>query len=114
VTAIDPASLFATGETSLPRFRHVGDLTLDLFHHDGRVDDQWLSLEPHEFALLWRWAREPGGCFPQRSLMRWASHHASVQQENQHLLAKLCAFRLEGILACRDACCRCLSGSAAS
>lgn len=109
MSAIDPAHLFASGETMLPRFRHVGDLTLDLFHHDGRVDDRWLGLEPHEFALLWRWAREPRACFSQRTLHRWARPHASVEQASAALLAKLRAFRLVDILACRDPFCPCLA-----
>jgi DNA-binding response OmpR family regulator len=43
-----------------PRFRAAGDLTLDLFHRDGRVDAEWLGLSLCEFALLWRLAAEPG------------------------------------------------------
>lgn len=42
-----------------PRFREAGDVTLDRFHHDGRVDDRWLNLQPGEFALLWRLAARP-------------------------------------------------------
>lgn len=43
-----------------PRFREAGELTLDLFHRDGRVDDIWLGLLPEEFAVLWRLAERPG------------------------------------------------------
>lgn len=43
-----------------PRFRAAGDLTLDLFHRDGRVDAEWLGLSASEFALLWRLAAAPG------------------------------------------------------
>jgi DNA-binding response OmpR family regulator len=43
-----------------PRFRAAGDLTLDLFHRDGRVDAEWLGLSLCEFALLWRLASAPG------------------------------------------------------
>ena len=43
-----------------PRFREAGEMVLDLFHRDGRVDDQWLGLRPREFALLWRLAAKPG------------------------------------------------------
>ena len=43
-----------------PRFREAGDLTLDLFHHDGRVEDVWLGLHPREFAMLWLLAERPG------------------------------------------------------
>jgi len=44
----------------IPRFREVGDVTLDLFHRDGRVEAKWLALHPREFALFWRLAEEPG------------------------------------------------------
>lgn len=47
-------------EAAVPRFRAVGDLTLDLFNHDGRVDAEWLGLSLQEFALLWRLAAAPG------------------------------------------------------
>lgn len=47
-------------EPDAPRFRAVGDLTLDLFNHDGRVDAEWLGLSLAEFALLWRLAAAPG------------------------------------------------------
>ena len=43
----------------MPRFREAGDLTLDLFHRDGRVDDKWLGFHPREFKLLWRLAEQP-------------------------------------------------------
>lgn len=44
----------------MPRFLEAGDVTLDLFHRDGRVQDNWLHLHPREFALLWRMAESPG------------------------------------------------------
>lgn len=49
-------------DVALPgrRFRAAGDLTLDLFHRDGRVDAEWLGLSASEFALLWRLAAAPG------------------------------------------------------
>jgi DNA-binding response OmpR family regulator len=43
-----------------PRFRVAGEMVLDQFHSDARVDAQWLGLAPREFALLWRLARTPG------------------------------------------------------
>jgi len=43
-----------------PRFREAGEMVLDQFHRDGRVDAQWLGLHPCEFALLWRLAEQPG------------------------------------------------------
>lgn len=51
---------FRSGDLSASRFREVGDVTLDLAHRDGRVEDKWLGLQPPEFALLWRLAEEPG------------------------------------------------------
>ncbi|WP_073976983.1 hypothetical protein [Erythrobacter donghaensis] len=43
-----------------PRFREAGEMVLDQFHRDGRIDAQWLGLHPREFALLWRLAAQPG------------------------------------------------------
>ncbi len=51
---------FAENAPKGPRFRVTGDLVLDLFHRDGRVDDRWLGLTAREFALLWRLAARPG------------------------------------------------------
>ena len=51
---------FPGSDTLIPRFREAGDLTLDLFHRDGRVEDRWLGLHPREFELLWRLAEQPG------------------------------------------------------
>lgn len=50
----------AGNEVAVGRFREAGDLTLDLKHRDGRVDDLWLGLSPCEFGLLWRLAEQPG------------------------------------------------------
>ncbi|UYV16899.1 hypothetical protein [Porphyrobacter sp. ULC335] len=55
-----PTGHFPDPDGSVPRFREAGDLTLDLTHQDGRVDDCWLGLHPREFALLWRLAEQPG------------------------------------------------------
>ena len=54
----------------IPRFRVAGDLTLDLFHRDGRVDDRWLAFHPREFELLWRLAEEPGRRMTRQELLR--------------------------------------------
>lgn len=43
-----------------PRFRAAGEMVLDQFHRDARVDAQWLGLGAREFALLWRLAEQPG------------------------------------------------------
>lgn len=52
--------LFPDSDALIPRFREIGDVTLDLVHRDGRVEDRWLSLHPREFELLWRLAQKPG------------------------------------------------------
>ena len=60
MNAPPPAGLFPANAVVIPRFREAGDVTLDLMHRDGRVDDRWLALKPREFALLWRLAQQPG------------------------------------------------------
>lgn len=55
-----PSGHFSDPSGEGPRFRAAGDLTLDLFHRDGRVDDLWLGLLPDEFAILWKLAAQPG------------------------------------------------------
>jgi DNA-binding response OmpR family regulator len=60
VNAPLPCSHFCDTGGDGPRFREAGELVLDRAHHDGRVDDRWLDLTPHEFALLWRLAADPG------------------------------------------------------
>lgn len=52
--------LWPGSEELIPRFIEAGDITLDLFHRDGRVDGQWIRLHPREFELLWRLAQSPG------------------------------------------------------
>lgn len=60
MNAPSPRGQFPRNDAMFPRFREAGDVTLDLFHRDGRVDDCWLALNPREFALLWRLAEESG------------------------------------------------------
>lgn len=45
---------------SLPRFRQVGTVRLDLLARDVFVGDRKAGLHPREFALLWRLADRPG------------------------------------------------------
>lgn len=61
----------------LPRFREVGDVTLDLLHRDGRVEDSWLGLHPREFELIWRLAQQPGERLTRRQLLSevWRIEH---------------------------------------
>lgn len=60
------ADMFST----LPRWRSVGPLTLDLFHRDARLGPRWLALHPREFGLLWRLADNPGWVVTRRQLLR--------------------------------------------
>lgn len=61
---------FPEEDALIPRFREAGDVTLDLFHRDGRVDDRWLGFHPREFELLWRLAETPGERITRRQLLR--------------------------------------------
>ncbi len=69
---------FPGSEVIIPRFREAGDVTLDLFHRDGRVEDRWLALHPREFALLWRLAEQPGQRMTRQQLLAavWRIHFA--------------------------------------
>lgn len=60
---------FPDDDAFIPRFREAGDVTLDLLHRDGRVDDRWLGLHPREFGLFWRLAQEPGQRVSKRRLL---------------------------------------------
>ena len=62
-------NFFPQTDSMIPRFREVGEITLDLFHRDGRVDDRWLGFHPREFELLWRLAEEPGQRVTKRQLL---------------------------------------------
>ena len=53
----------------MPRFIEAGDITLDLFHRDARVEDSWLYLHPREFELLWRLAQSPGQRLTRKRLL---------------------------------------------
>lgn len=56
-------------EQMIPRFIEAGDITLDLFHRDGRIADRWLYLHPREFELLWRLAQSPGKRLSRKCLL---------------------------------------------
>jgi DNA-binding winged helix-turn-helix (wHTH) protein len=45
---------------SLPRYRQLGQLRLDLLVRDAFVARRALGLHPREFALLWRLSDDPG------------------------------------------------------
>ncbi len=98
-------SVFPDGETLIPRFREAGDVTLDLLHRDGRVDDRWLSLHPREFELLWRLAQDPGQRLSKQRLLAdvWRITYEpetnSVAVHVARVRAKLSPFGLACILA---------------
>lgn len=86
---MDGFALFAGGDVSLPRFCHIGDLTLDLFHHDARVEDSWLALQPDEFELLWQLARAPRGCLSDQALTAARRNLDELARTTEKLRAKL-------------------------
>ena len=55
---------------SLPRFRQIGPLKLDLLQRDGVVAGRPLGLHPREFGLIWRLADSPGEPVMVGSLLR--------------------------------------------
>lgn len=69
MNSIPVNGLFPASDTLIPRFRDAGDVTLDLFHRDGRVEDRWLGLHPREFELLWRLAEQPGERLTRQQLL---------------------------------------------
>lgn len=76
MNAVPAPRQFPGSDAMLPRFREAGDVTLDLFHRDGRVEDRWLALHPREFALLWRLAEQPGQRITRQQLLAevWRIH----------------------------------------
>lgn len=76
MNAVPAPRQFPGSDEMIPRFREAGDVTLDLFHRDGRVDDRWLALHPREFALLWRLAEQPGERITRQQLLAevWRIH----------------------------------------
>lgn len=102
---VPPAHLFPDSDTMIPRFREAGDVTLDLFHRDGRVDDRWLGFHPREFELLWRLAEQPGKRMTRKELLRdvWRIEHEpetnSVAVHVARVRAKLEPLGLATILA---------------
>ncbi|MEL6237804.1 MAG: winged helix-turn-helix domain-containing protein [Pseudomonadota bacterium] len=96
---------FPDGDSFIPRFREAGDVTLDLLHRDGRVEDRWLRLHPREFELLWRLAEEPGKPMTKRQLLAdvwritFEPQTNSVAVHVARVRAKLQPFGLSRILA---------------
>ncbi len=98
------SSLFPDSDTLIPRFREAGDVTLDLFHRDGRVEDRWLGLHPREFELLWRLAEQMGEPMTKQQLLAdvWRISYEpetnSVAVHVARVRAKLASFGLSGML----------------
>jgi two-component system, OmpR family, response regulator len=63
------------------RFREAGEMTLDLFHRDRRVDDIWLGLRAEEFELLWRLAAQPIERLTMQQLLADAWHLAGEPEQ---------------------------------
>ncbi len=57
-------------EETLPRYRRIASLCLDLLAREAYVDDRPLGLHPREFSLLWRLADSPGRAVSKQSLVR--------------------------------------------
>ncbi len=96
---------FPDSDTLIPRFREAGDITLDLFHRDGRVADRWLALHPREFELLWRLSEQPGVAMSRRELLAdvwridFETETNSVAVHVARVRGKLEQFGLAGMLA---------------
>jgi DNA-binding response OmpR family regulator len=105
MNAMLPADEFPENEILIPRFREAGDVTLDLFHRDGRVADCWLGLHPREFALFWRLAEHPGERMTRRQLLAdvWRIHFEpetnSLAVHVARVRAKLDTFGLSRLIA---------------
>lgn len=105
MNAAAASSFFPDGDDLIPRFREAGEVTLDLFHRDGRVDDRWLGFHPREFELLWRLAEQPGQRVSKRQLLTevWRINFEpetnSVAVHVARVRSKLEPFGLSPILA---------------
>jgi DNA-binding response OmpR family regulator len=105
LNSISTDALFPDSDALIPRFREAGDVTLDLLHRDGRVEDRWLALRPGEFELLWRLARQPGERMTGRQLLAdtWRitpePEADSLAAEVARVRAKLEPFGLAQIIA---------------
>lgn len=101
----DPPNLFPDSDALIPRFREIGDVTLDLVHRDGRVEDRWLNLHPREFELLWRLAQQPGERVTRKQLLTdvWRINFEpatnSLAVHVARVRAKLAPFGLSAIVA---------------
>ena len=89
---------------SLPRYRQVGALRLDLLAREGFVAGRAVGLHPREFALLWRLADSPGETVRSTSLLRDVWRLAFKPETNSlavhvsRLRAKLRLAGLDGLI----------------
>jgi len=89
---------------SLPRFRQIGPLKLDLLQRDGIVAGRPLGLHPREFGLIWRLADSPGEPVMVGSLLRDVWRMAFRPETNSlavhisRLRAKLRVAGLDGLI----------------
>lgn len=89
---------------SLPRYRQIGSLRLDLLQRDGLVAGRPLGLHPREFGLLWRLADSPGEPVMVGSLLRDVWRLAFRPETNSlavhisRLRAKLRVSGLDGLI----------------
>lgn len=105
MNSIAASHKFPEGDSLIPRFREAGDVTLDLFHRDGRVNDKWVGFHPREFELLLRLAETPGERLTRKQLLLdvwridFEPETNSVAVHVARVRSKLSPFGLSGILA---------------
>ncbi len=105
MNSIAATNMFPDGDALIPRFCEAGEVTLDLFHRDGRVDDRWLGFHPREFELLWRLAQQPGVPMTRKQLLvdvwriDFEPETNSVAVHVARVRGKLTPFGLASILA---------------
>ncbi len=91
-------------EDTLPRYRHVGPMSLDLLAREAYAQDKPLGLHPREFGLLWRLADTPGQTVSKEDLVRDVWRMGFVPETNSlavhvsRLRGKLGVAKLEGLL----------------
>jgi len=91
-------------EDTLPRYRRIGRLNLDLLAREAYVDERPLGLHPREFGLLWRLADTPGHPVSKESLVKDVRRMGFVPETNSlavhvsRLRGKLNTAGLEGIV----------------
>lgn len=91
-------------EHTLPRYRRLGRLSLDLLAREAFVDDKPLGLHPREFGLLWRLADSPGRPVSKQSLVKDVWRMGFMPETNSlavhvsRLRGKLSTAGLEGLV----------------